>query len=212
MSAPRSLVLIGATLLSAAVSLPVAAQSAQRLSIQASGLHVSAYGEAYEGLKAAPGAEVQLRFTPGVWSFGAGGQISSHSFDDPAFGPNETVRLAGLFFEPRRVIDVGSSRLAPYLSARVSVLRQSLDFVVNDGTNDFDVKAEASGTQVNGGGGVLLRLTPRVNLDLGATFGLIKFGDIKVDIPGVGSTSVDGSSGTGQNLVIRLGLAIGLGG
>jgi hypothetical protein len=212
MSAPRSLVLIGATLLSAAVSLPVAAQSAQRLSLQASGLHVSAYGEAYEGLKAAPGAEVQLRFTPGVWSFGVGGQVSSHAFDDPTFGPDEKVMLAGFFFEPRRVIDVGSSRLAPYLSARVSVLRQSLDFVVNDGTNDFDVTAEASGTQVNGGGGVLLRLTPRVNLDLGATFGLIKFGDVKVDIPGVGSTSVDGSSGTGQNLVIRVGLAIGLGG
>lgn len=212
MSAPRSLVLIGAALLSAAVSLPVAAQSAQRLSLQASGLHVSAYGEAYEGLKAAPGAEVQLRFTPGVWSFGVGGQVSSHSFDDPTFGPDEKVMLAGLFFEPRRVIDIGSSRLAPYLSARVSVLRQSLDFVVNDGTNDFDVTAKASGTQVNGGGGVLLRLTPRVNLDLGATFGLIKFGDVKVDIPGVGSTTVDGSSGTGQNLVIRLGLAIGLGG
>lgn len=211
MFAPRSLHLVGAAVLSAAMTLPLAAQSAQRLSVQASGLHVSAYGEAYEGLKAAPGAEVQLRFTPGVWSFGVGGQISSHSFSDANFG-GEKVRLSGVFFEPRRVIDVGSSRVAPYLSARLALLQQSADFVVNNGVDNFDVTAKASGTQLNGGGGFLVRLTPRLNLDLGATFGLIKFGDIKVDIPGVGSTTVDGSSGDGQNLVIRVGLALGLGG
>jgi len=211
MSAPRALLLTGAILYSAAVTAPMAAQSAQRLSIQASGLHVSAFGEAYEGLKSAPGAELQLRFTPGVWSFGVGAQASSHSFDDATFG-NEKVLLAGFFFEPRRVIDIGSSRVAPYLAARVSVLRQSLDFVTNNGVSNFDVTAEASGTQLNGGGGMLVRLSPRINLDLGATFGLIRFGDVQVEIPGVGNTAIDGSSGTGQNLVVRVGLAIGLGG
>ena len=207
----RSFLLLGASLVSAAMTLPVSAQSAQRLSLQASGLHVSAFGDAYEGLKAAPGAELQLRFTPGVWSFGVGVQASSHSFDDATFG-NEKVLLSGFFFEPRRVIDIGSSRVAPYLSARVALLRQSIDFVFNDGVDDYDVTAEASGTQLNGGGGMLVRLSPRVNLDLGATFGLIRFGDVKVEIPGVGSTAIDGSSGNGQNLVVRVGLAIGLGG
>ncbi len=211
MSAPRSLFLLGAALMTAAVARPLTAQSAQRFSLQASGLHVSAFGEAYEGLNAAPGAELQIRFTPGVWSFGIGGQASSHSFSDPSLG-DEKVLLSGLFIEPRRVIDIGSSRLAPYLSARLAVLRQSIDFVVNDGVDNYDVTAKASGTQLNGGGGLLVRLSPRINLDLGATFGLIRFGDVKVDIPGVGSTSVEGSSGTGQNLVLRVGLALGLGG
>jgi len=211
MSAPRFLSLFGAALASAAIVTSASAQSAQRLSVQASGLHVSAFGEAYEGLKAAPGAEFQLRFTPGVWSFGVGVQGSSHTISDANFG-DEKVLLAGFFFEPRRVIDIGSSRVAPYLSGRLSALRQSIDFIVNDGFDTYEVTAEASGTQVNGGGGMLVRLSPRVNLDLGATFGLIKFGDVKVDIPGIGSAQLDGSSGTGQNLVIRVGLAIGLGG
>ncbi len=63
---------------------------------------------------------------------------------------------------------------------------------------------------MNGRGGVLVRLSPKVNLDLGATFGLIKFSDVKVDIPGEGSVSVEGSSGDGSNLVIRVGVGIGL--
>ena len=182
MPVSRSLLVAGASLFSAVMSLPLMGQSAQRLSVQASGLHVSAFGEAYEGLNAAPGGEVQLRFTPGVWSFGIGAQGSSHAFDDANFG-GEKVLLAGLFFEPRRVIDIGSSRVAPYLSARVALLQQSATFTANNGVSNFEVSATASGTQVNGGGGFLVRISPRVNLDVGATYGLIRFADVKVDVP-----------------------------
>ena len=206
MASVRSHYLAGAAALVACLApRGVQSQSAQRYSVQASGLFVGTFGKAYDGLKSGPGFEAQFRVTPSAWSFGFGVQGSTHKFDDPALG-NETVNLAGVFFEPRRVIDLGSSQVAPYLSARVAFLRQSIDFTVNGST----VSANASGAQVNGGGGVLVRISPRVNLDLGATYGLIKFGDVKVDVSGAGSTVVAGSSGNGSNLVMRVGLAVGL--
>jgi hypothetical protein len=173
--------------------------------VQASGIFVGTFGEAYDGLKNGPGFEAQFRITPSAWSFGFGIQGSAHSFDDEVLD-SESVTLAGVFFEPRRVIDVGSSQVAPYVSARLAFLQQSLDLDINGTT----VSASANGAQVNGGGGILVRLSPRVNLDLGATYGLIRFGDVEVDIAGVGRTTVEGSSGNGSNLVLRAGVAIGL--
>lgn len=191
----------------AATASPVQSQSAQRWSLQVSGLSVGAQGDAYEGLSRGNGFEAQVRLTPSVWSFGVGLQFSSHSieFED---GTPEDVTLTGLFIEPRRIIDVGSSTFAPYLSGRLSFLQQAIEVDLGGGTT---VSASASGAQVNGGGGVLFRLSPRVNLDVGATYGLINFGDVEVSASGLGSTTVEGSSGTGRNLVLRLGLAIGLG-
>lgn len=198
---------IGVALALLAITLPYSAsgQSAQKWSIQGSLLSVGVQGDAYEGLSNGFGFELQGRYTPSVWSFGVGLQYSAHTLEGT--GGDETVNLAGGFIEPRRVVDVGSSSFAPYLSARLAFLQQSIDVDVNGTT----ITASTSGAQINGGGGVLFRLSPRVNLDLGATYGLINFGDVKVNIPGVGNTTVDGSSGTGRNLVIRAGLAIGLG-
>jgi hypothetical protein len=190
----------------ALAAMPAAGQSAQRWSLQVSGISVGAQGDAYDGLSNGTGVEMQVRLTPSLWSFGAGFQYSMHTFDDAAIGEQD-VTLTGVFFEPRRVFDVGSSSYAPYLSARISVLQQAADFNIQGTT----VSASATGTQVNGGGGVLLRLSPRVNLDLGATYGLINFADVEVSIPGFGTQVVEGSSGNGSNLVLRVGLAIGLG-
>jgi len=202
----RAPLLVGIATLAVAVTTPSArAQSAQRYSVQASGIFVGTFGEAYDGLKNGPGIEAQFRITPSAWSFGFGIQGSTHSFDVEGL-ESESVTLAGVFFEPRRVIDVGSSQVAPYVSARLAVLQQSLDLDI-DGTT---VSASANGVQVNGGGGILVRLSPRVNLDLGATYGLIRFGDVEVDIAGVGRTTVEGSSGNGSNLVLRAGVAIGI--
>lgn len=214
MSAVRRSSFLTAALCCGALTAPFAgalsAQSAQRFSVQASGLYVGAYGDAYEGLKPGVGAEAQLRYTPSVWSFGVGGQMSSHDLNEPGF-EGYKVKLTGAFFEPRRVIDVGSAQVAPYISARFAYLRQSIDLDLTDGVSTVDLKAEASGGQVNVGGGLLFRMSPRINLDLGATFGMIRFGDVEVNVPGYGQTTVGGSSGTGQNLVVRAGLAIGLG-
>ncbi len=192
------LCLLGATSL--------AAQSAQRWSIQASAITVGAQGEAYEGLSSGAGIEAQVRLTPSIWSFGAGFQYSMHSVDIEGLG-SEDVTLTGIFVEPRRIIDMGRSGWAPYVSARLSFLQQAIEVPLQGGT----ASATASGAQVNGGGGILFRLSPRVNLDLGATYGLINFGDVELTATGLGTTTIDGTSGSGSNLVLRAGLAIGLG-
>jgi outer membrane protein with beta-barrel domain len=188
-----------ATLLLAPLAL--SAQSAQRWSIQASALYVVPSGSAYDGLAGGLGFEAQARYTPGVLSLGAGFQTSSHTltFDN---GSSIDVTLTGGFIEPRYVIDIHKPSLAPYLSARLAILTQK-------GTLN-GVTASSTGTQINGGGGVLIRMSRRINIDLGVTFGAIHFGDFKLE-NGSQSQIVQGSSGNGTNLVFRGGVAVGLG-
>ena len=198
----RILVVGGTAFALVAGSTTLEGQSAQRWSIQGSGILVSAFGDAYEGLDSGLGIEAQLRLTPSAWSFGAGFQVSSHGLSEV----DENVTLAGIFFEPRYVIDVGNN-YAPYLAGRLSFLQQSA--TINDATVG-DIELSASGAQFNVGGGVLFRLNPRVNLDLGATLGIINFGDVEATNSGQTFT-FEGTSGNGQNVVLRVGLAIGLG-
>ena len=201
----RSLLVAGAiAALGFATTSRAGAQSAQKYSIQASGLFVGVSGDAYDGMNAGPGVELQFRYTPSVWSFGIGYQYSSHGLDENSITDN-SVSLSGVFFEPRRTFDVGSSTYAPYASGRLAILRESLD-IEDSGTT---LNASASGIQVNVGGGVLFRLTPRVNLDLGLTLGMINFGDLELSMPGAGS-AVIGDGGSGSNMVFRVGAAIGL--
>jgi hypothetical protein len=160
----------------------LSAQSAHRFSIQGSLLYVDVSGDAYEGIKNGGGAEGQVRFTPGAFSIGAGYQYSSHSTD-----ADIDVSIAGVFVEPRFVIDVGNAAFAPYASVRLAWPRAK--------ATAFDQDVSISATQINGGGGLLFRLSPRVNLDAGLTIGRIKFKD----------------AGSGTNVVLRTGVAIGLG-
>ncbi len=113
----------------------------------------------------------------------------------------ETAKISGVFLEPRYVIDVGSMAYAPYIAGRLALLKQSIDIDA--------LEASASGTQINIGGGVLVRLTPRINLDLGATYGAIDFDDVEVTLDGETATIAD-SGGSGKNLVLRAGLTIGI--
>lgn len=177
-------------------------QSAQRWSAQGSLLSVAPSGDAYEGLSSGFGFELQGRYTPSAFSLGAGYQRSSHDldFDD---GTSETVALGGVFLEPRYVLDVGSGSYAPYLSARIAFLSQSVEIE--------GIEASASGTQLNAGGGVLVRLTPRMNLDLGLTYGAIDFDDVELVFEGE-TFVIDGTSGSGRNLVLRVGVTVGIGG
>jgi opacity protein-like surface antigen len=177
-----------------------AAQSAQRWSVQASALYVTPSGLAYEGMKNGGGLEAQVRYTPSTLSVGLGYQTSSHGldFDD---GSSETITLSGVFLEPRYVVDVGRRDLAPYIAARLAMLTQQLTIE--------DVKAKASGTQLNLGGGLLVRLSPRMNLDLGLSYGVIGFGDI--ELSGATTTvTVPDTEADGKNLVLRVGVTLGL--
>jgi hypothetical protein len=175
------------------------AQSAQAISIQFSGLYNGVYGDVFTGLQDGFGAEGQLRYTPGALSIGAGFQYTNHGLDNRP----EDTHLYGGFIEPRYRIHTGSNVTAPYLSARVSLLAV--------GFSGGDLTLSSTFVQLNGGGGLLYRIGPRVNLDMGATFGYnrLNSGTLRSKSSGT-ETAIDSSSGS--NLVVRLGFAFGLGG
>jgi len=182
-----------------AISHQAAAQSAQAISIQFSGLYNGVYGHLFSGVQSGYGAEGQLRYTPGALSIGAGFQYTTHSVSLQT----EDIRFYGGFLEPRYRIHTGSNVVAPYLSARLSLLEV--------GFSGGDLTLNSSFVQLNGGGGLLYRVGPRVNLDLGATYGYDRLGSGTLRRKSTGGTShVDSDSGT--NLVVRLGLALGIGG
>lgn len=174
------------------------AQSAQAFSVQGSGLYNGVFGNVFTGLHDGIGGEAQVRYTPGAFSVGAGFQYTNHQLE----GRTEDARLYGGFVEPRYRIHAGSNVVAPYLSARLSLLEVSF--------SGGDLSLSSNFLQFNGGGGVLFRLGSRVNLDLGATYGYNRLGDGMLTSAANGS-SVPVASSSGSNVVARLGLAIGLG-
>jgi hypothetical protein len=184
----------------AALAVPeLQAQSAQAISIQVSGLYNGVYGDVFDGVRSGYGAEGQIRYTPGALSVGAGFQYTTH---DVAV-QMEDIRFYGGFLEPRYRIHTGSYVLAPYVSARLSLLKV--------GFSGGDLTLNSSFIQVNGGGGILYRLGPRLNLDLGATFGYDRLGSGTLRRKSTGGEEPIESS-SGANLVVRLGFALGLGG
>jgi hypothetical protein len=174
------------------------AQSAQPVSLQGSMLFNGVFGNAFTGLEDGIGAEAQVRYTPSAFSIGAGFQYTSHQIDNRS----EDARIYGGFLEPRYRIHAGSNVVAPYLSARFSLLKV--------GFTGGDLSLSSSFLQLNGGGGLLFRLGSRINLDVGATYGYNRLGEGTLTSESTGG-SVSVESSTGSNIVARLGLAIGLG-
>jgi hypothetical protein len=182
-------------------------QMGQRLSIQASALRADVFGEEFRTFDAGLGFELQARYTPGVVSWGGGIQYTIHGDSEAeADGHDPDIKLLGIFVEPRYVLDIGSESAAPYLSARAAFAQ----FDVRVDFSDGDVLTFTStGVTLNVGGGLLVRLGPRVNFDVGATAGFNRYqpttGDTEFGEP------FDMALGTGTNLVMRVGLAVGLG-
>ena len=173
------------------------AQSAQAFSLQASGLINGVFGDVFTGLQDGVGVEAQLRYTPGALSVGAGFQFTNHELE----ARMEDARLYGGFIEPRYRIHAGSNVAAPYVSARFSVLKV--------GFSEGDLSLSSIFMQLNGGGGLLIRMSSRLNLDLGATFGYNRLGSGTLTSKS-SVTAVPVESSSGSNVVLRLGLAIGL--
>lgn len=181
----------------AVVSSPAGAQSGQRFSIQASVLRAQLLGDAYPGFASGYGFEVQLRYTHSALSVGGGYQHTSHSLA----GFSDKVGLGGIFLEPRyTLVTLSSESIAPYVSSRLSLLQQRID--VNG------LESSASGLTINVGGGILIRMSRRVNGEIGLTYGFTNFDDFTLRGPG-GQTS-SGPSGSGSNIVARAGIAVGL--
>ena len=174
-------------------------QSAQPFSLQVSGVVSGVLGEVFIGLQNGVGAEAQFRYTPGALSVGAGFQFTIHELEDRT----ESAHFYGGFVEPRYRIHAGSNVVAPYISARFAVLKV--------GFSGEELSLSSTFLELNGGGGILVRLGPRVNLDLGATLGYNHLGKGTL-VRQVGGTrvTVPVTSRSGSNLVTHLGLAIGL--
>ncbi|MDQ3996438.1 MAG: hypothetical protein M3303_05420 [Gemmatimonadota bacterium] len=193
---------------------PVArGQTAQPISVQLSGLYEGLAGDAFDDVRPGAGFEAQLRYTRGAWSVGLGYQTTRHRYRYCAL-PAATTCLAvisgqfsgaGVFFEPRYVLDAGSDVFAPYLSGRFSLVRQRAD-------GDPDYEFSVSGSSANAGGGLLVRMSPRVNFDAGGTVGYTRFSSFRsVDRrTGAVLTGVEGGT-SGSNFVLRVGVAIGIG-
>lgn len=195
-AAPRVLICL-------AITLPLGrrldAQSAQAISVQFSGLYNGVYGDVFTGLQNGFGGEGQIRYTPGALSIGAGFQYTNHGLENRT----EDTHLYGGFLEPRYRIHTGSNVVAPYVSARLSLLKV--------GFSGGDLSLSSSFIQLNGGGGLLYRLGPRLNLDMGATFGYNRLGSGTLKSESRG-TAVPIESSSGSNLVVRFGFAVGIGG
>lgn len=170
------------------IALPVAglaAQSSQRVSLQASGEWISPTKDYGFSLPASStvGWEVQARFTTGRFSLGAGYQRSTvfKSADADLTG---TLSLG--FVEPRIVVVVLGQRIAPYIAGRAGY-----------GSLLIPQRPSAQETiwTYGGGAGVLIAVVPRVALDLGGQYFVTEF------------TSRGGNAGY---WLARLGVAVGL--
>jgi hypothetical protein len=186
------LCVLGATLAS-----DLQGQSAQTFSLQVSGLVNGVLKDVFVGLQNGVGGEAQVRYTPGALSVGAGFEFTIHELEERT----ENARFYGGFVEPRYRIHAGSNVVAPYVSARFAVLK--IDF------SGEDLSLSSTLLELNGGGGILVRLGPRVNLDVGATLGYNYRGK-GILTSDVRRTSVPVSGSSGSNLVAHLGLALGL--
>jgi hypothetical protein len=178
----------------------VGAQVQSPFSVQASGLFEQVYGDASqwrlnESLPAGYGVEGQVRYTPSAFSIGGGVQWTTHSWTDQ--GDDSNLSLLGVFLEPRYVLPA-ADRIGPYLSARLALTRLKLKIA------DEEV-GTATGQTINGGGGILIAISPKMALDIGATFGYTNFGDLEHN-----GTPTGLKTGSGTNLIGRIGLAIGL--
>jgi hypothetical protein len=198
--------------LSAGVS-SVRAQTAQPISVQVSALYEGLAGDAFEDVRPGGGFEAQLRYTRGAWSLGVGYQMARHRYQYcwlPSNGDclrflRGRISGSGVFFEPRYVLDAGSDVFAPYLSGRFSLVRQTAD-----GDPDYDFSV--SGSSANAGGGVLVRISPRVNFDAGGTLGYTRFSSFRSVERRTGVVLTGAEGGTsGSNFVLRVGVAIGIG-
>lgn len=187
-----------AALVTAACLMPMTghAQSAQRWSAQVSALYASLSGDAFNSFNAGAGVEGQGRYTMrNGFSFGAGWQYTTHKIN----GLKNDATLQGPFIEPRFTFVLGDNEsFFPYASARVSILEQKV--------TDTGFTASSTGQTFGAGGGVLIRLASKLNLDLGATAGYTSFGDVSFN----GTKFAGFPTGSGTNFILRAGLAYGL--
>ena len=148
------------------------AQSAQPFSLQLAALFTTIRASNTGSSVAGAGVEPQLRYNRlltsekyGALSLGIGGQYTTHS------KVQDKLTISGLFLEPRWVPATRSSRIFPYLSARLALLHIDGDF-------QFAAGGSSTGNGIGAGGGLAIRLTRAANLDAGVQLVQQRFGKI----------------------------------
>lgn len=165
-------VAVSASLVGAFAPVTLAAQSAQRFGVQVAALftEIERDGQVIRGA----GIEPQFRFNRvlsteslGALSVGIGTQLTSHSKG------NDELRVFGAFVEPRWVPPLPSTRVFPYVSGRIALLRVDGSFV-------FAPSGQSWGHAMGGGAGIVVKLSRTVNLDAGAQLLRQRFGNVGV--------------------------------
>jgi hypothetical protein len=134
------------------------------------------------------GFEAQARLGVSALSIGVGYQRSTHAITSS--GPAERAILSGVFVEPRVELQLGGTNFTPYLGGRVArlALRQS------------ELDLDVDGTDVAGGGGLLVWLAPAARLNLSAMYSAVRF-----DASGLSANE----RARGNAVTLRAGVALG---
>lgn len=204
---------------------PLRAQTDQPFSVQVSGTALwTAEGRGTRG-GWDPGVEGQIRWTRSAWSLGAGVQFTSSAgmqlLDRGNFFESHASTL-GFFLEPRYVVAVFGDRMGLYFFGRMTLARISEDvsgtrdvvgddFMFTGEQEAFSLEATVTGFEADLGPGLLIRLTSRVNVDLGFRVGFGTWGNPELMVePQYDPHGFD----TGQHFWVLggwVGLVIGIG-
>ena len=163
------------------------AQTAQRWSIQLSALGVELTSLTNDELRFGAGIELQGRYNPGALSIGAGFQSTRHQLANQLLARDVSVTYTGGFVEPRLILGSIGDLVGVYAAVRFMSLSAKFDVA---GT-----ETKVDGAAISGGGGLLIRITSRLNAELGAT---------------AGKEYYNRNAENGTTIVTRLGLAYGL--
>jgi hypothetical protein len=112
------------------------------------------------------GFEAQGRLGVSALSIGVGYQRSTHRIAglEALSGPTDPAVLSGVFVEPRVALMLGGTNFTPYLSGRVARLTLRQD----------QANIDTDGTDVAGGGGLLVWLAPAAQLNLSALYSALR--------------------------------------
>lgn len=175
---------------------PAHAQSAlPAFSIEGNVLYNTFPGRAFRDVGDGAGFEALGTVGVGAFALGAGYVRTTHNL----VTASEDAVLSGPFVETRLALPFYYRSFTPYLSGRVARLTQKV--TVGDGSRT------ATGTQLGGGLGMLVRLAPGVRLNMGATYANLRLRDAEQD-----GARVPDSGADGGNLGLRAGISIGAGG
>lgn len=169
---------------------------AQNFSLAGGGLYATLNGDDFQGINAGLGGDLQFRYhAAGGVSIGGGVQYTSHGIEglDPNFG------VRAFFADFRYAFErAASPSVTPYLGARVGLAH----YGVSSGGSTLS----ANGTAFGPVGGLLLRLAPTTQLDVGMAWFSVHFGNFSVD-----GTEQPDTKASGSALAVRAGVVVGFG-